>query len=134
MGHDVLEDIGRGDDDNRCANRTSGYKYRGPGRTPEPRRLDETTSPIDRETRSRAKFTQDQHAAPGGGRGTGFGPEHISGFGRERDASGLLHRDILIAPLRGRSLAFPRPEQAQRLPGGGLGDCCATVFKRGRRG
>jgi hypothetical protein len=112
VGKEAVEAVGRGEHDRRQTGHSSGdqHRTRRAGRGPEPGRQDETTSPIDRQARSGAMVMQDQHAAPGGGQGEGLGAEHVPGFGREGDPSALLHRDVLIAPLRGGSVAVPLAE------------------------
>ena len=77
-------------------------------------------------------LVQHQHALSADGLSRRFGAEHPAGTGRQRDASGWLHADDPVPPLRYGPVAVPLLEQGQRRPGGGLGNCHAAVFKWGR--
>jgi hypothetical protein len=75
--------------------------------------------PIDAQARPHATTKRSQHAASGGGLITGLAAEQLTGLGRERDASGRLHSEDPIAPLRDGSVAVPFAEQGHGRPGAG---------------
>ena len=70
-----------------------------------------------------ATVVQHQHALSADGLSRRLGAEHPAGAGRQRDASGWLHADDPVPPLRYGPVAVPLMEQGQRRPGGGLGNC-----------
>ena len=77
-------------------------------------------------------MVQHQHALSANGLSRRLGAEDPAGTGRQRDASGWLHADDPVPPLRYGPVAVRLSEQGQRRPGGGLGNCHAAVFKWGR--